>query len=40
MMTAGIHSVEFDGSGLVSGVYLVRLTSGSECATARVVLVR
>jgi len=40
MMTTGIHSVEFDGSGLVSGVYLVRLTSGSECATAKVVLVR
>jgi len=40
MMTAGIHSVEFDGSGLVSGVYLVRLTSGSDCATAKVVLVR
>jgi len=40
MMTAGMHSVEFDRSGLVSGVYLVRLTSGSECATAKVVLVR
>lgn len=40
MITAGTHSVEFDGSGLVSGVYLVRLTSGSDCATAKVVLVR
>lgn len=39
-MEAGEHSVAFDGSGLVSGVYLVRLQSGSRVATARVVLVR
>lgn len=39
-MTAGEHSVVFDGSGMPSGVYLLRLQSGSGVATARVVLVR
>ncbi|MEO1021988.1 MAG: metallophosphoesterase [Bacteroidota bacterium] len=27
-MTAGSHTVQFDGSGLASGVYLVKLTAG------------
>jgi hypothetical protein len=39
-MTAGEHYVCIDGYGLALGIYLVRLQSGSETATARVVLVR
>lgn len=39
-MTGGEHSVELDGSGLASGVYLVRLSADSEKETARVVLMR
>jgi hypothetical protein len=39
-LPAGNHTAIFDGSALPPGVYLVRLTSGSECATAKVVLVR
>jgi hypothetical protein len=39
-LPAGNHTASFDGTGLPSGVYLVRLASGSECATEKVVLVR
>jgi len=39
-MAAGGHSVEIDGSVLSSGIYLIRLQSGSESAMTRVVLVR
>jgi len=39
-LPAGNHTAAFDGSELPPGVYLVRLASGSEFATARVVLLR
>ena len=39
-MTPGEHSVVFVGGSLASGVYLVRLQSGSQVATSRVVLIR
>ena len=39
-MMSGEHSVDFSGSELASGVYLVRLASGSESAAAKVILVR
>ncbi len=39
-LPAGNHTAAFDGSDLPPGVYLVRLTSGSECITAKVILVR
>jgi hypothetical protein len=37
---AGYHTAMFDGSGLASGVYLYRLTSGSYTETRKMVLVR
>jgi hypothetical protein len=39
-MSAGAHSVTFDGSGYSSGVYLVRLTSGSESRVIRMTLLK
>ena len=39
-LPAGNHTAAFDGSELPPGVYLVRLASGSEFATTRVVLLR
>lgn len=39
-MSAGSHSVTFDGSGLSSGLYLVRLTSGSESRVMRMTLLK
>jgi hypothetical protein len=39
-VAAGSHSVSFDASGLPSGMYLLRLQSGSEVATLKVTLVR
>ena len=36
----GAYTVRFDGSGLASGVYLYRLTSGSFTQTRKMVLVR
>jgi len=39
-LPAGNHTAAFDGSALPPGVYLIRLTSGSDFATAKVVLVR
>jgi hypothetical protein len=38
--TAGTHRVQFDGSGLASGVYLVRLVASGTVQTQRVSLVR
>jgi hypothetical protein len=37
---AGIHEVQFDASGLSSGVYLYRLTAGSFVQTRTSLLVR
>lgn len=40
VMPAGTHSVTFDAGTRASGVYLVRLTSGSEVHTRTMMLVR
>ncbi|RJP77295.1 MAG: T9SS C-terminal target domain-containing protein [Candidatus Zixiibacteriota bacterium] len=37
---AGAHEATFDGSGLASGVYLVRLEAGRQQATGRMVLLK
>jgi hypothetical protein len=37
---AGYHEVEFDASGMASGVYLYRLTAGSYVDTKRLIVVR
>lgn len=39
-MAAGIHSVNFDASGLASGVYLYRIQAGSFVATRKMNLLR
>lgn len=38
MQKAGIHSVEFDGSGLNSGVYFYKLTAGNISQTQKMLL--
>lgn len=38
--SAGTHSVTFDGSGLASGVYMVRLQAGAESYTRLITLVK
>ncbi len=40
VMSAGAHQVTFDGSALSSGIYLVRLTAGSESRTIRMTLLK
>ncbi|RJP76900.1 MAG: T9SS C-terminal target domain-containing protein [Candidatus Zixiibacteriota bacterium] len=37
---AGTHEVTFDGSGLPSGVYLVRLEAGDGSQVRKVVLLK
>jgi hypothetical protein len=37
---AGEYQVTFDGSQLVSGIYLARLTSGSYTATQKLALLK
>ncbi|RJP74670.1 MAG: T9SS C-terminal target domain-containing protein [Candidatus Zixiibacteriota bacterium] len=37
---AGTHAVTFDGSGLASGVYLVRLEAGSFVQTRKIILLK
>ena len=37
---AGLHQLPFDGSGLTSGVYFVRLQSGSEIQTIKLLMVK
>lgn len=39
-MPAGTHQVTFNGDGLSSGVYLVRLTAGNEVRTIRMLLLK
>lgn len=39
-MTAGEHSVTFEGTGLAAGVYLFRLTSGNQVRTMRMLLLQ
>ncbi|RJP82422.1 MAG: T9SS C-terminal target domain-containing protein [Candidatus Zixiibacteriota bacterium] len=37
---AGVHEVTFDGAGLASGVYLVRMEAGEFTATQKLVLLK
>jgi hypothetical protein len=37
---AGVHEVEFDGSGLSSGMYLYRLTAGSFVQTRKLLMLK
>jgi hypothetical protein len=37
---AGYHELQFDASGLASGVYLYRLQAGSYVETRKLILVR
>ena len=39
-LTAGTHTVSFDGSGLASGVYLYRLESVGGSVTRRMILLK
>ena len=39
-MQAGYHQVQFDGSGLSSGVYFYRLQAGEFMQTKRLVLLK
>jgi hypothetical protein len=39
-MDAGYHSVQFDGSGLASGIYFYRMTAGNFVDMRMLVLVR
>ncbi|GAB4287842.1 MAG: hypothetical protein Kow0098_04920 [Ignavibacteriaceae bacterium] len=38
--TAGTHEIEFDASGLVSGIYLYSLRSGTKSETRKMILLR
>jgi len=38
--TAGTHSVSFNGDGMASGVYVVKLVAGGEMFREKVVLVK
>jgi hypothetical protein len=40
MQSAGTHEVMFDGSGLGSGVYFVRLKAGGETRSGKMVMVK
>ncbi|MFV1883281.1 MAG: lamin tail domain-containing protein [Balneola sp.] len=39
-LNAGLHSITFDASGLTSGVYFYRLTSGSNVTTQKMLLMK
>jgi hypothetical protein len=38
--SAGTHEVTFDAAGLVSGVYIYRLESGSNTAAGKMILMK
>jgi len=38
--SAGNHSVVFDGTGLPSGVYMIRLSAGEFCQTHKMILMK
>jgi hypothetical protein len=40
VMPAGVHVVEFNATGLSSGVYFYRLTAGDFVATKKMVLMK
>jgi photosystem II stability/assembly factor-like uncharacterized protein len=40
MQTAGTHTASFDGSGLSSGIYLVRMQAGGQVFTNKMMLVK
>lgn len=40
MVPAGMHSVEFNGSHLASGVYFCRMQAGSFMETVKLMLIR
>jgi photosystem II stability/assembly factor-like uncharacterized protein len=40
MQTAGTHTASFDGSGLSSGIYLVRMQAGGQIFTNKMMLVK
>ncbi|MCX6639373.1 MAG: T9SS type A sorting domain-containing protein [bacterium] len=37
---AGSHEIQFDGSGLPSGVYIYRLTAGATSTSGKMVLLK
>jgi len=37
---AGMHTVAFDGSNLVSGLYIYRLTAGNQVASGKMMLIK
>jgi type IX secretion system substrate protein len=37
---AGYHTIEWDGSGLASGLYLYRLEAGSQSSTRKMLLLK
>jgi hypothetical protein len=39
-LAAGFHEIDFDGAGLASGLYLVRMESGDFAATRKLLLVK
>jgi subtilisin-like proprotein convertase family protein len=39
-LTAGLHTVNFDGSHMTSGVYFARLTAGNHTATRKIALLK
>ncbi len=39
-MEAGYHVVQFDATGLASGVYLYRMTAGCDTSARKLVVLR
>ncbi len=39
-LSAGIHNVTFNGSGLSSGIYFYQIQAGSDVTTRKMVLVK
>ena len=37
---AGVHEVIFDGTGVSSGIYIIRMTTGDFDATGKMVLMK